>query len=274
MTDDLLDVFSMGIGAIVPPVAFESALLYGGAGSGKTHFALGASRLEQYSPMLVIDTENSVSGVIDNYRQRDPNNPTDIAFDPKRGGIVDVVRPIEKWGSTAYENTMILLDAVADGKTIYKSVVIDVADVLQAWGLQHHDDPRNSFAKYDMIDKDLTGAPLPGKDGKANMGLFYRLKMSGLLSFLVVHEKMSQPDEGAPVAQYQWAGQGKGKIGGIPDAVFYFRRKAKGNGAETTMFTVGGATFEGKNRFSLPNKYINPTFAEVLEDAQKNGATN
>ena len=28
MSDDLLDVFSMGIGAIVPPVAFESALLY------------------------------------------------------------------------------------------------------------------------------------------------------------------------------------------------------------------------------------------------------
>lgn len=268
---DPLDIFSAGIGTIVPPAKFESLLLYGGAGSGKTHFALTASELEQYSPMLVVDTENSTSGVIDRFRQRDPDNMTDIAFDPEKGGIVDIVRPIEQWGENAYYNTLQLLDQVARGNTIYKSVVIDVADVLQSWGLQYHEDPRDGFAKWSKIDQDLTGAPLPDKvAGGKSFGLFYRLKMSGVLTILVIHEKKTQAsDDGAEQIDFQWGGQGKGKLGGIPDAVFYFKRRVKNGGAETTVSTVGRANYEAKNRFNLPNDLKNPTFAQVVALAKE-----
>ena len=269
---ELLNVFSGGLksGSIIPPAKYEAILLYGGAGSGKTHFALSASELEKYSPMLVVDTENSTSGVIDNFRQRDPDDITNIAFDPEKGGIVDVVRPIEQWGSKAYEHTMVLLDQVASGNTIYKSIVIDVADVLQAWGLDYHEDPKNSYAKWSSIDADLTGAPLPNKiKGGTNLGLFYRLKMSGVLTFLVVHEKRVPQEEGPDEIQYQWGGQGKGKLGGIPDAVFYFKRKAQNGGAVTTMSTVSKGNFEAKNRFGLPNDMKNPTFKDVLEASEK-----
>lgn len=267
--NEKLDVMSMGIGNIIPKANFEAVLLWGGYGCGKTHFALSASQIEQYSPMLVVDTENSVSGVIDNFRQRDPDNPENIAFDPELGGIVDVVRPIQQWGDKAYENTIKLLDQVANGKTAYKSVVIDVADVLQAWGLQYHEDPRDGFAKWSLIDQDLTGAPLPDKTGRNKaQGLFYRLKMSGVLTFLVVHQKEVVDGENISF-DFQWGGQGKGKIGGIVDSVFYFRRRAKGDTAETTMFTEGLAAFGAKNRFGLKNKYTNPSFADILEDAKK-----
>lgn len=266
---DKLDIFSQGFAKIIPPAKFEAVLLYGGAGSGKTHFALSASELEEFSPVLVIDTENSTSGVIDNFRQRDPENPEDIAFDPEKGGVIDVVRPIELWGDNAYKNTLTVLDAVANGDTIYKTVIIDVADVLQAWGLQHHDNPRDGFFKWAQIDKDLTGAPLPDKvGGGKSMGLFYRLKMSGVLSIFVVHEKRVSQAEGPDEILYQWGGQGQGKLGGIPDAVLYFKRRAKNGGGETTVSTIGGATFEAKNRFNLPATLKNPSFKDVVELAK------
>lgn len=266
---DLLDIFSAGVGTIIPAAKFESLVLYGGAGSGKTHFALTASQMEEYSPMLVIDTENSLSGVIDRFRQRDRDNITDVSFDPEKGGIVDVVRPIQQWGANAYHNTLNLLDQVAEGNTIYKSVVIDVADVLQAWGLAYHEDPKNSYAKWDNIDKDLTGAPLPDKTkGGNSLGLFYRLKMSGVLTFLVVHEKRVSQEEGPDEILFQWGGQGKGKLGGIPDAVFYFQRRAKNKDAVTIVSTIGGSNFAAKNRFDLPNKLENPDFKTVVELAR------
>ena len=269
---DPLDVFSMGLGTIVPKAEFGALLLWGGYGSGKTWFALSASRLEEHSPMLVIDTENSTSGVIDQFRQRDPEDPTNIEFDPELGGIIDVVRPLEQWGANAYVNTMSLLDEVAKGNTIYKSVSIDVADLLQAWGLQYHEKASDGFYKWGQIDQDLTGAPLPDSAGKNKaLGLFYRLKMSKVLTFLVVHEKIVEQEEGPPLSSFQWGGQGKGKIGGIVDGVFYFRRRAKGAGAETTLFTVGSATFNAKNRFTLANKYTNPAFSDILAEAKKNG---
>lgn len=267
----MIDLFSLGMAKIVPAAKYESVLLYGGPGSGKTHFALTASLLEEFSPMLVVDTENSTSGVIDKFRQRDPNNPEDIAFDPEKGGIVDVVRPYELWGHEAFENTMSLLDEVANGNTIYKSVVIDVADVLQEWGLNYYENPKDSWAKWAKIDKALTSAPLPDntEGGTESKGVFYRLKMSGVLTFLVVHEKRTPAKDDEPeVINYQWGGAGKGKIGGIPDAVLYFKRRAKNGGAETQIHTIG-SNFEAKNRFDLPNIMKNATFPDIYELSKK-----
>lgn len=271
---DKLDVFSMGVGTIVEEGLFEAAVLYGPPGSGKTHFALSASQMEKFSPMLVIDVESSTTGVIDNFRQRDPKNPEDISFDPERGGIIDVLKPFEQWGSKAYQNTLTLLKAVADGKTIYKSVSIDVANVFQKWGLDYHQStnprPNNSYYQWNMIDYDLTGSPLRDKDGNTIGGVFYALKMSGVLTFLVIHEREVKNEEGSVVGIVpQWGGQGKGSLGGIPDAMLYFQRRAKNGRGVTTMHTLGARNAQGKNRFYLQDKYEDPTFSQIYADAEK-----
>lgn len=266
-----IDLVDLGISTTVEKAKFEAGVLYGPPGSGKSHFALSIAQSEKYSPVLVVDTENSVSGVIDNFRQRDPDDPKDIEFDPKKGGgIIDVVRPIELWGEDAYENTFDLLNAVADGKTIYNTVIIDVVDVLQQWGLAYHNDTKNTYHKWDMIDRDLTGSPLPSEDGRPT-GLFYRLKMSNVFAVFVVHEKKEVPegDGAGAVSDFQWQGQGKGKLGGIPDVVFYFKRLMQGKKPVTKMYTNGTGRFLAKNRFNLEHEYVNPTFVQVLEDAKK-----
>lgn len=252
--------FDDGLGGLlsaVPPATMDLLLFYGPPGQGKTHLGLTASEVEGLYPVLVIDTENSTTGVLDK-------------FDRER---IDVLRPREIWGDAdAYPNTLQILKRLASGESEkYKTVIIDTADNLFQWGLDWHgsQDGASGWDAYRNIHSDLTAAP-----GAGNIGLFQRLKESALLTILTVHEKTTSSDAGESFADFQWSGQGKGILGGIPDAILYITRTTKASGESvSTVLTQPTKRNHSKNRFEFDHKLINPTMQDLKDLAEKNRTT-
>lgn len=229
-------------------------LLYGPFGGGKTHLALTASQVEELSPILVIDTEGSTTGVINKFdkSQIDVLRPRDAFYDPE-----DPESEL-----SVYENTLNILKRIADGESDkYKTVIIDALDVFFNWGLAYYDVlyPTDGFAKWSMIHSDLTESP-----SSSHVGLMLRLKESGVLFIGVVHEKLIGDAEKGRTS-FQWSGKGEGILGGIFDAVLHVSRKTNSTGtATTTVLTEGNGKNQSKNRYDLDWKLIDPTISDIL----------
>jgi hypothetical protein len=238
---DLSD-FTTDVEALGDP---EFIIWYGPYGGGKTHLALSASEVPGLYPMLVIDTEGSTVGVIEN-------------FDKSR---IDVIRPNERWPANPWRATVKIINDLLDKTHKYKTVVIDAADVMFDWGLRELNVPGDGFAKWTAIHETLTES---NKDkGK---GLFHKLKAAPFLVILVVHEKADGGDgDGLTKADFMWQGQGKGKLGGIPDMVGYVVRDTDASGkSKTTVHTAPTKRNNAKNRFGLPAKLTdNPTMSTI-----------
>lgn len=253
--------FDDGLGNLlsdVPSATMDLLLLYGPPGQGKTHLGLTASEVEGMYPVLVIDTENSTTGVLDK-------------FDRSR---IDVLRPREVFDDEdVYPNTLSILKRIASGESEkYKTIIIDTADVLFQWGLDWHKAQagNSGFDIYTNIHSDLTAAP-----GMGNVGLFQRLKESGVTTILTVHEKSTANDAGEAFSEFQWSGQGKGILGGIPDAILYVTRTTKSSGESTsTVLSQPTKRNHAKNRFGFPFKMTNPTMQTLADLAKGNVVSN
>ena len=224
----------------------ELIIAYGPYGGGKTHVALSASEVEGLYPVLVIDTEGSTIGVIEN-------------FDKSR---IDVIRPDEQWPNNPWKGTVEMLKALLTKTHKYKTVVIDAADVLLDWGLEELNVPGDGFAKWNLIHDALTkSTKKPGE------GLFHKLKAADFLTILVIHEKKEEGEgeNALSKSDFMWQGQGKGKLGGIPDVVLYVSRDTNSAGkSSTTILTGPTKRNNAKNRFGLPHKMTDdPTLSTI-----------
>lgn len=229
-----LDKYVVKPDALVGP---EMIILYGPPGGGKTWLAASASDVPGLDPVLIIDTENSTQGTI-------------TAFDSDK---IDVIRPAEQFPKDKlYAATKAIINGLLTKDHKYCTVIIDTADVLFEWAKREGDTPGDGFAKWNFVHDELTA---PG-------GMFHALKRAPFLTILVIHENESDGSDGLTKSTFQWQGQGKSIIGGIPDMVGYVTRETNMAGVTTTtLHTAPTKRNVAKNRFGLPAKISNPTMS-------------
>lgn len=226
----------------------QMIIAYGPYGGGKTHIGLSASEVEGLYPVLVLDTEGSTVGVIDN-------------FDKSR---IDVIRPKERWPANPWKGTIKIINDLLDKDHKYKTVIIDAADVMLDWGLEELNVPGDGFAKWNAVHDTLTKSTT-----RRGEGLFHKLKAAPFLVILVIHEKKEdgEGENALSKADFMWQGQGRGKLGGIPDVVLYVSRDTDSSGkSKTTILTGPTKRNNAKNRFSLPHKLTDdPTLSTIYK---------
>lgn len=239
----------------------QMLMFVGPPGGGKTWLAASASEVEGLYPVLIIDLEGSTQGTL-------------IGLDQDR---IDVIRVQERFSpKDVYPKTIAILEGLLNKQHKYKTVIIDTADVLQEFAAAYGSVDGDGFAKWSFVHSELTAPPAYRKDGKmVDRGLFHRLKSANFLAILVVHDRQEYDGDGTLVRDtFQWSGQGKTKLGGIPDLIGIVTRKTSGGKGRSTMNVGSSTRATSKNRYEavLSAKIEEPTLAEVYGKIR--GASN
>lgn len=224
----------------------EMMLFYGPPGGGKTWLAASAAQVEGLYPVLILDTEGSTQGTIDSF-------PKDR---------IKVIRPQKAFPGNEYKGSVQVLEGLLTKTHPYKTVVIDVADVLQEWATAEGKVPGDGFAQWNFTHDELTAPPNKRAERR---GLFHRLKAADFLVILVIHDTQEMNEEGAVIsANFQWQGQGKTKLGGLPDVVGYVTRDTNSAGVSTTtLATAPSKRSKAKNRYGFPAKITDPSMSKL-----------
>lgn len=248
----MADEFELDLGAkglLVEPEALstpDQILLYGPFKSGKTDLAAQAALVEALSPALVIDEEGSTTGTVNRLRLPDGR--------PVMGNTLDVVRV------NTHLETETLLKALTTKTHKYKTVIWDTVDVSHDRAVRYFEehpwDSRNSYEKWDRVQRWLTGSD----------GWLHKLKAAPFLSILVMHEREEKAASGALVTKIRMSGGGKDIIGGIPDIIGYTERKvSSGNRAVTTLSLESDDKKITGNRFHLPPVIVDVTMEKLYQ---------
>jgi hypothetical protein len=221
----------------------DQILLYGPYKSGKTYLAASAALVPELSPVLYIDVERSTTGTVDQLVLPDGR--------PALGNTLDVIHV------RTHEEIESLLKALTTKTHKYKTVVWDTVDVSHdravAWFEEHAWDSRNSYEKWDRVQKWLTGAN----------GWLPKLKSAPFLSILVMHEREEKVATGAVITKIRMGGGSKDLIGGIPDIIGYTERKVSGTKAVSTISLESDDRKITGNRFHLPPTITNITMQSL-----------
>ena len=228
-------------------------LLYGQAGSGKTHLAATVSNLPHVKSVLYLDTEGSTTGALH-------------GFDDSKFEIIvipEVIKALNESGNTVTEIQFldsILKDLFTNGSE-YDAVVLDTLDVAQDWKIKERQGINGTkgdaaFATWREV-ADWTD------------GVGRGLKGLGKTSVVVLHDREDKTDSGSLIKRLRLGGSSKDTFAGIPDAVAYLTRKVynvDGEEREVTIAEFGSQ--EGKvtkNRFGFPPSLIDPNFPKMWE---------
>lgn len=240
MTDEFsLDQFVMSPSDAEKP---ELIMLYGPYGGGKTWLGASASELDDLYPMLIIDNEGSTTGTVTGF--------------PK--GRIDVLRPKDQWPGNEYKATKKVLKDLMTKEHKYKTVQIDTLGAVFEWAKKEAaKQGLRGFDVWNFLHEELT----------ADGGLIDQLKQANFLTILILHEKKEGgEDDTLPVADFQWQGQGKGRLGQFPDIIGYVTRDTNSAGVSTsTVSLTSTKRNNAKNRFGLPAKVVDPSMKKLYD---------
>lgn len=244
----------------------EQMILYGRAGSGKTHLAASASDVAEIGPVLIIDTEGSAAGTVAGFSDDNldilPINvtPEDLEqFDEVTDAVRDEIR-FQKFDQ--------IVQALTDQEHKYKTVIIDTLDVAQGWAEDHFKrnapitkgGERNTLAAYGEL-KEWT------------IKTVRNLKGADFFSILVYHETIDKSEAGSMVSEITMVGSARAVVPGIPDIIGRVKRYYdEDTEKEITevFFGSGGDQAATKNRFQLPVVMYDPTMQTIFDAIKEN----
>lgn len=214
------------------------ALLYSVPGSGKSYLAATVSEVPGFNKTLIIDTEGSTVGSL-------------VGFDDDKIDIIPV---------TTIEGFESVLDAALNDEMPdkYDAIVIDTFDVAQGWAKTAYleQNTANKFKAWDDI-----------ADWSKDVAV--QLRDSDKFGILVLHLKRLELETGGYVDGIMLAGSAKDTLPGIPDMVL----KVERDKGVTTAYCESSKKSVSKNRHGLPEKMVDPTFAEIFEIARNRNNT-
>lgn len=236
-TPELFDLSSLGVSIVKPRRADQSfsMLLFGAPKTGKTLLAGTASEVEALSPILVLAVEDGSSVLA--------NAHSDI----------DVIE-IEDWPTAAK-----VIQAVAEGKTKYKTIVVDTLGELQ----EHMKNHITKDGEQDMRIQDWGTI----KDNTVNVVKL--LHRSPVNSIFITHSER-QKDENTGTVSTQPVLLGKASLGEVPKVVDIIAYLAVAQNKETkenvrVLQTGTDGKIDAGDRFGkLDFQIVNPDFATIF----------
>lgn len=211
-----------------------SMLLFGQPKTGKTLLSGTAADVEALSPVLVLAVEDGSSVLANGYED------------------IDVIE-IEDWPTAAK-----VIEAVASGKTKYKTVVIDTLGELQ----EHMKNHITRDGTADMRIQDWGTI----KDNTVNV--VKMLHRSPVNSIFITHSE-KQKDENTGSVTTQPVLLGKASLGEVPKVVDIIAYLAVAQNKETkenvrVLQTGTDGKIDAGDRFGkLAYQIVNPTFSEI-----------
>jgi energy-coupling factor transporter ATP-binding protein EcfA2 len=220
-------------------------VLYGAPGSGKTYLASSIALVDDYSPTLILDTENSTNGTV-------------VGIEDDRITILPIKTHLE-----FNEVLNALLEDAEAGTLPYKSVIIDTLDVAQARAQEYF------VAVEAAKDKPNTLAAF-GETKKWTMKVGTLLRDAPFFAIAVMHSKRDKLEEGPLMEVVDLIGGSKDSFPGIPDIVGFTERQDN----ITTVKFGSSKRHSTKNRFQLPEQVEDPTMAEIIRLINKKEESN
>lgn len=208
-------------------------LLVGESGNGKTHNAMTIAQVEGYKNVLVLDTEGSTTGVIDNF----PDLNIDVVSIPSYAHLEQIVQNLV---TKTHKYDVVILDTLTRAwqRTFNEIVRTNGGDTRAAYG---------DLKKWIIGDE----------------GIMFRLKDAPFLSIVIAHSKEDKDANGAVIQRLNIDGGAKSEIASIPDVVLYQKRLLVKNDetgeqkVETILQTRGDNYFTlAKTRFNRMPDFI------------------
>lgn len=256
MTNPLADLLGDAFGSPDPQSKPQLILQIGDAGSGKTYLAATASEIPGVGKTLIIDTEGSTVGTINN-------------FDPEK---IDVAKiwEIENEDERA-EKLITILKNVHNISNGYGVIILDSLTQAQQIILKYFDklSPTGSSGKKDGYFKytESQGIILQFAED---------LKASPAIGIVVAHVQRDKNDDGALVYSLRLEGPKlRDGFPDKPDVVVQLSRGLNEEGDEVT--TAVFASSEGrvtKNRFNFPPAVAGATWPLLWQYIDENSNNN
>lgn len=226
----------------------ELILLYGKAGSGKTHLAASICEVEGFSKVLILDTEGSASGTVASFSD---DKLTTMKVDERN-----------KF------NTLLKKLCDPDYKHPFDAVIIDTFDVAQDREVDH-------LLKTVKNEKGVLDTRKAwGEVRKWSIKVARMLKAAPFTGIIVTHETTDKLESGSILSTVMLSGSAKDVVPGIPDAIGYTVRQVKDGKERTTVQFAADTKRATKNRFSLPQEMTDASMSTIYNHIRTNHEEN
>ncbi len=200
----------------------NSMIIFGSYGTGKTWLGASATRIQDYSPVLIVDVEGSAAGV------------------GRRFPDVDVVK------ADTHEKFEYIMRELFTTEHKYKTVIVDTLNVAQnraeAAFRKKPENQNNKFGVYYDL-KEWT------------IGLGREMHHAPFLGIMIAHSNTTKDENtGRMLTQVKVAGGAKEDLPAIPDIVGMMDVGTDDEGNPISILRVGlSQTVTTKNRFGMPD---------------------
>lgn len=236
-------IAGLPIHSVIEQDPYLNILIYGESGIGKTVLAGSAAAVEEMSPVLFIDVEGGTFSL----RERYPS--------------VDVVR-VKTWSDM--QN---IYNAIYDGKTKYKTVVLDSLTEMQKFSMYGIMEELVAAPDTKDRDPDVPGLREWGKNGEQTRKMvraFRDLPINTIFTALVREDRNTRT--GITTTKPGLSGKLSGEVAAFLDEVLYMYVRVVDGAQTRILLTKVTETVIAKDRSDvLPTVITNPTM-KTLHD--------